>query len=126
MFGEHSRKKGVSRMANSGAWIKDYPAAITVCDVDGKILEMNGTACKMFEKSGGKELIGKNLLDCHPEKAKDKVMGLLKEQLTNCYTIEKDNVKKLVYQAPWYQDKQYMGLVEMVFEIPFEVPHFKR
>lgn len=113
-------------MANNGEWIKDFSVAITVCDTEGKIVEMNEKACKVFEKSGGKKLIGKNLLECHPVKARDKVMGLLKEQSTNCYTIEKDGIKKLIFQAPWYQDSKYMGLVEMALEVPFEMPHFKR
>lgn len=109
-----------------GAWIKEFSAAITVCDSEGIILEMNDKACKMFEKDGGKELIGKNVLDCHPEPARNKLKEMLKARTTNCYTIEKGGIKKLVYQAPWYKDNQHMGLVEAVIEIPAEMPHFKR
>ena len=36
------------------AWIKEFPAAITVCDAEGIILEMNDKAAKTFEKDGGR------------------------------------------------------------------------
>jgi hypothetical protein len=42
------------------------------------------------------------------------------------YTTEKNGIKKLVYQSPWYKDGQYAGFVEFVLEIPFEMPHFIR
>ena len=45
---------------------------------------------------------------------------------TNVYTIEKGGVKKLIYQAPWYQDGEYRGIVELSLPIPFVMPHFVR
>ena len=44
----------------------------------------------------------------------------------NIYTIEKKGIKKLIYQAPWFQDGQLAGLVELSLEIPFDMPHFLR
>ena len=41
-------------------------------------------------------------------------------------TIEKDGVKKLVYQAPWYEDGEYRGLVEVTLVLPDALPHFVR
>jgi PAS domain-containing protein len=109
-----------------GAWIPEFAAAITVCDIDGTILEMNNRACATFAKDGGAALIGTNLYACHPEPARTKVEVLLKSGLPNCYTIEKDGVKKLIYQSPWYEDGKYRGLVEISFPIPSEIPHFVR
>jgi len=40
--------------------------------------------------------------------------------------IEKNGIKKLIYQTPWYQDGQYSGFIEMALEIPFQMPHFVR
>jgi PAS domain-containing protein len=108
------------------AWIKEFPAAATVCDVDGVILEMNDKAARTFEKDGGYELIGKNLLDCHPDPARGKVERLLDGHKANVYTIEKNGVKKLIYQSPWYRNGEYAGFVELSMEIPFELPHFVR
>jgi transcriptional regulator with PAS, ATPase and Fis domain len=107
-------------------WINEFPAAITVCDKEGIILEMNEKSCKTFEKDGGRNLTGSNLYDCHPEPSKTALNELMQKQVTNAYTIEKNGIKKLIYQSPWYDNGQFMGLVEISMEIPFEMPHFVR
>jgi len=111
---------------NEYEWIKEIPAAITVCDAQGIVLEMNDKAAKTFEKDGGGKLIGSNLLDCHPDPANAKVELLLAAHEKNVYTIEKNGVKKLIYQSPWYRNGEYAGFVEISLEIPFEMPHFIR
>jgi transcriptional regulator with PAS, ATPase and Fis domain len=107
-------------------WIKEFPAAITVCDAEGIILVMNDKAAKTFEKDGGYILVGSNMLDCHPDPAREKVERLLAARLKNVYTIEKNGVKKLIYQSPWYKEDAYAGFVEISLEIPQEMPHFIR
>jgi transcriptional regulator with PAS, ATPase and Fis domain len=107
-------------------WVKEFPAAVTVCDVDGIILEMNDKAAKTFEADGGYKLVGSNMLDCHPEPARTKTERLLAAREKNVYTIEKNGVKKLIYQSPWFKDGQYAGFVELSLEIPFELEHFIR
>ena len=111
---------------NEHAWIKDFPAAVTVCDADGVILEMNDKAARTFEKDGGYKLIGANMLDCHPEPARTKTQRLLAAREKNVYTIEKNGVKKMIFQSPWYQNGEYAGFVELSLEIPFEMEHFIR
>jgi hypothetical protein len=108
------------------AWLKEFPGAVTVCDSDGTALEMNDKAVKTFEADGGLALIGKNQLDCHPAKARAELERLMAERQPNIYTIEKNGVKKLIYQSPWYHDGEYAGFIEMSLEIPFEMPHFVR
>jgi transcriptional regulator with PAS, ATPase and Fis domain len=107
-------------------WIKEFPGAVTVCDADGIILEMNDKAARTFEKDGGYALIGKNLLDCHSDLSRGKVQQLLAAHEKNIYTIEKNGVKKLIFQSPWFCDGQYAGFVELSLEIPFEMPHHVR
>ena len=108
------------------AWVEEFPGTITVCDQDGIILEMNDKSAKSYEDEGGRKLIGSNLLACHPEPARSKTKQLLESAQPNIYTIEKNGIKKLVYQSPWYQGGKYAGIVELVLEIPFEMPHFVR
>ncbi len=107
-------------------WLKEFPVAITVCDPDGIVLEMNDKAAKTFASDGGYGLIGANLLDCHPQAAREKLEALMKNRSRNVYTIEKNGIKKLIYQSPWYQNGEYAGFVELSLEIPFELPHFLR
>lgn len=113
-------------IVSSAPWIKEFPGSIIVCDPEGIILEMNDQAARGYEKEGGMKLIGSNLRDCHPAKARVKVEEMLSSRQANIYTIEKRGIKKFVYQSPWYKEGQYAGIVEMVLEIPFEMPHFVR
>lgn len=96
--------------------------AVTVCDKDGKILEMNNRSLQVNQKEE-ENLIGSNVIDCHPEPARTKLLDLMNTQTSNAYTIEKNGVKKLIYQTPWYENGEYMGLVELSIEIPFEMEH---
>ena len=107
-------------------WIKEFPATVTVCDAEGIIVEMNDKAAETYESDGGYALLGRNVLDCHPEQARLKTERLLAAQTKNVYTIEKKGVKKLIYQSPWYKDGQFAGIVELALEIPFELEHFIR
>ena len=112
---------------NEHAWIQEFPAAITVCDADGILLEMNDKAAKTFEADGGRKLIGSNMLDCHPEPSRTKTERLLAAHTKNVYTIEKNGIKKLIYQSPWYKNGEFAGFVELSLEIPFgDLPHFVR
>jgi len=108
------------------AWVREFPGAVTVCDRDGVVLEMNDKSAEVFEGDGGRALIGRNLLDCHPEPARSKLAAMLAAGRANVYTIEKNGVKKLIYQVPWRVDGEYRGFVELSLEIPFEMPHFVR
>jgi len=109
-----------------GDWIEGFSGAVTVCDKEGTILYMNDKAVTTFAKHGGRELIGRNLFDCHPEPARTKLKAMMNERKTNSYTIEKNGVKKLIHQSPWYKNKVYQGFVELSIEIPVEMPHHVR
>jgi hypothetical protein len=108
------------------SWVKEFPGAVLLCDPDGIILEMNDKAALTYVKDGGRLLIGRNVLDCHPEPARSKMAGLLEARQLNVYTIEKNGIKKLIYQSPWYRNGEYAGFLEISVEIPFELPHFVR
>jgi hypothetical protein len=134
------RCKGASKLAQSKApaifetgvempecnWINDFPNSVTICDLHGIILEMNSKAAETYREYGGRELVGKSLLDCHPEPARSKLMKLLESGEQNVYTIEKNGIKKLIYQALWYRDGRRCGAVELALEIPLNLPHFIR
>ena len=107
-------------------WVKEFPGSITVCDPDGIILAMNDKSLQVFQADGVEKLIGTNLLDCHPEPARAKLQRLMDTRTANIYTIEKNGVKQLIYQTPWYRDGRYAGFVELELEIPAQMPHFIR
>jgi transcriptional regulator with PAS, ATPase and Fis domain len=107
-------------------WWKDFSGAVTICDQNGTIVAMNAKSQQTFANSGGAALIGKNVLDCHPEPARTKLKQMLADRKSNSYTIEKKGIKKLIYQTPLFRDSVYAGFVELSLEIPQELPHFVR
>jgi PAS domain S-box-containing protein len=111
-------------MAEAGRWWREFPGAVTVCDRDGVILEMNRKAVATL--GSGKSLVGTNILDCHPEPARSKVRELLASGRTNVYTIEKKGVRKLIHQSPWFENGEMRGLVELSLELPDPLPHHIR
>jgi transcriptional regulator with PAS, ATPase and Fis domain len=107
-------------------WYQGINVAITVCDDQGVIVEMNEQAAQTFAKDGGKKLLGKSFWECHPEPARQKIRQIMEQRKTNSYTIEKNGVKKLIYQTPWYEKNFFRGLVEISMVIPLTMPHFIR
>lgn len=107
-------------------WLNEINAAVTICDIQGKIIYMNDKSAQVFENNGGKNLIGESLFDCHPEPSLTKLKGMLAEGSTNVYTIEKNGTKKIIYQTPWVNRGIISGMVEISFIIPDEMPHFVR
>ncbi len=97
--------------------------AVTVCAKDGTILDMNEKSRRTFLKPGREEIIGQNVLDCHPEPARTLLADMLANPRTNVYTVEKEGVKKLIFQCPWYDDGEYAGFMELSMVLPEEIPH---
>lgn len=102
-------------------WAKEINGNITVCDTEGKIIFMNDNSLAKYG-----DIVGSNLLDCHNSHSQDKIRELIKSGGSNSYTIEKNGIKKFIYQTAWMQDGVVCGLVEFAMEIPEHIPHFVR
>jgi hypothetical protein len=107
-------------------WVRQFAGSIVLCDREGVVLEMNDKAAEGYREEGGRGLVGQNLFDCHPEPSRSRLRQMMDAQQPNVYTVEKHGTKKLVYQTPWYQSGAYAGFIEVVLEIPWQVPHFVR
>ncbi len=106
--------------------IEGLPCAMTICDKQGKILYMNRKATETFSKWGGNSLIGQSLFDCHSYESQEKIKHIIEHGETNAYTIEKDGIRKLIYQTPWFVEGKVEGLVELSLVIPETMPHHIR
>lgn len=106
-------------------WAWGMNCAVTVCDADCRIIYMNERSRATFASHG--DLIGKNLLDCHSPSSVETIHRLLATGGSNCYTIEKQGLRKMIYQTAW-RDKEGTvgGLVEISMIIPAEMPHYVR
>lgn len=105
---------------------RELPFAITVCDKEGNILYMNNKSVSTFQKYGGDAIIGTSLFLYHHGPSAVKLRELLDTGETNAYTIEKNGIKKMIYQSPWFSEGKFAGLIELSLEIPIQMPHFIR
>jgi transcriptional regulator with PAS, ATPase and Fis domain len=110
----------------TGHWVSDFPAEIMVTDTTGIILEMNACAEVIFDADGGRRLLGKDVLACHPEPARTKLAGMMEKQIMNVYFNTEKGEKRFFFQSPWYRDGRFAGFVEISFKVPGEIPHFIR
>ena len=106
-------------------WADEVNYAVTIADRDCRIIYMNTRSRETFCKNG-EELVGKNLMDCHPEHARAIIRKLLKEGGSNAYTITKNGVNKLIFQSAWKIDGKIAGLVETSMVLPENMKHFDR
>jgi len=107
-------------------WTDGFLGAITVCDCDGIVVYMNDLSKKQFAKYDEGGLVGKSLIDCHPEPSRTRLKEMLAEPITNSYTTEKNGIRKMIHQTPWMENNVFKGVIEISFEIPMELPHHKR
>lgn len=105
-------------------WADEIDCAVTICDRDARILYMNERSRQTFARHG--DIIGHDLLGYHPPKAIDKIKEMLANGTDNAYTIEKNGQRKLIFQTPWRENGEVMGLVEFSMVLPADMPHFVR
>lgn len=105
-------------------WAKSVNCGITVCDAEGNIIYMNDKARDIFKSHG--DMVGKNLMPCHSKRSRDIMHHLMESGESNCYTIQKNGIRKMIYQTPWRLDGSTAGLVEISMEIPWEMNHYNR
>lgn len=104
----------------------DFPSAVTITDLDSKVIYMNKKSIQTFEKDGGANLIGKSIIDCHKPESNLIIERMLTTGESNTYTIEKNGLKKLIHQSPWFLDGKVGGLIELSIILPEKMEHFVR
>lgn len=108
-------------------WVRAFPGAVTISDLEHRIIYLNDKAAATWADKGGKALLGTDLQACHNEHSRGIIDRLLSESGTNVYTIEKQGQKKLIHQTVWRDGSgQVAGLVELSLPIPMDMPHYKR
>lgn len=61
-------------------------AAVVICDLEHVIVYMNPAAVDRYAKWGGKDLMGRSLLNCHTEKSREMILKVL-----DWFKASKDN-----------------------------------
>lgn len=57
--------------------IEQDSAPVVICDLNHIIVYMNPAADENYKKSGGHELVGKSLLDCHNERSNEIIRNVV-------------------------------------------------
>jgi transcriptional regulator with PAS, ATPase and Fis domain len=111
---------------SKNTWFKTFPGALMVTDKDGKIINMNDPSAENYKKDGGYDLLGTNAIMCHQGPSLKKIEELYQSHEINTYTISKDGKKKLIYQAPYFENGEFAGMVELSLPLPDMMPHYDR
>ncbi len=79
-------------------------APVVLCNLEHIIIYMNKAAEESYAEEGGATLLGKNLLDCHPPKAREiieKVLNWFRESKDHnmVYEFRNEEVNKDVYMV---------------------------
>ncbi len=82
---------------------------VVICDMEHKIIYMNPSAIKRYEKRGGEKLLGRSLLECHnPESCKKihEVVEWFSKSAENniVYTFYNEKENKDVYMVALRDD----------------------
>lgn len=107
-------------------WVKTFPGAVMVTNKDGKIIDMNDQCAETYKNSGGYDLIGTSAITCHKGASLKKIEDLYRSQEVNIYSITKNGKKKLIFQAPYFEDGVFAGIVELSIPIPDAIHHYNR
>ncbi len=108
-------------MENNDRWVEELDCAVTLCDTEGVALYQNERSLAV-----NGDVRGRSIIPCHNERSQATIRRLIEQGGTNCYTIEKRGVHKMIYQTAWRVDGEVRGLVEFSMEIPPQMPHYLR
>ncbi len=102
-------------------FFKEINVSITVSDTEGNVIYMNDKSKNVFG-----DMVGKNMMSCHKSSSQEIIKRLVDNKETNVYTIQKGDLKKMIYQTPWYENGEIKGLIEYSIILPEEMPHYVR
>lgn len=101
-------------MERKFSYLDTVDFAATVCDREGIVLYQNDRAIK---RDG--DVMGKNLFNCHGEKAGAMIRHMMDAGATNTYQIIRHGKHKLLHQTPWFDaEGAVAGLIELAIDLP--------
>ncbi|MBQ6268875.1 MAG: PAS domain-containing protein [Bacteroidetes bacterium] len=104
------------------SFFNEIDAAITICDLNFKIVYMNNKSKNTFQN----KKIGDDILACHNPHSIEIMNNIISTKKANVYSIDKNGIKKIIYQTPWLENNEVKGLIEFSFVVPVDMPNYKR
>lgn len=92
-------------------------SAIVICNLQHEIIYMNVAAVKNYEKFGGEQLMGKNLLNCHNPKSRERIEQVVQwfaesKEHNLIYTFHNEKQNKDVYMVALREGEGLIGYYE--------------
>ena len=110
--------------AECSQWMEAIGCAVTISDLEGRIIYMNQRARATYKAHG--DLIGKNMMPCHSAASQALILRMLETGETHTYTVKKGGIRKLIFQSPWKKDGVIAGMVELSIPLPENIAHYDR
>lgn len=100
--------------------LNDLHAVIVMVDADMKITWINEIGARNYERFGGREIIGRSLLDCHQPENHGRIQMLFEDFRTQklpglaMERLLEDRRKHIAY-LPSYEDGKFSGCLEIQY-----------
>lgn len=78
-------------------------APVVICSIDHTIIYMNPVAAERYAKSGGYDLVGKSLLNCHNDESNIKI-----REVVAWFAQSRDNNRVFTFYNPKENKDVYM------------------
>lgn len=78
-------------------------APVVVCDVNHTIVYMNPSAAERYANSGGYQLVGQSILDCHNDDSNSKIV-----RVVEWFSQSRDNNRIFTFHNPKENKDVYM------------------
>jgi transcriptional regulator with PAS, ATPase and Fis domain len=111
---------------NKDNWVDCFQGMISVCDTEGRIIEMNQKIADYFASSGGKGLIGTNLFDCHKPVSSEQIRDLMATKKADVYLNDENGKMELVIHAPLFENGLFAGLAEISLPLETSIRKVKK
>lgn len=84
--------------------IDEDRCAVVICNLEHEIIYMNPAAIARYEKSGGADLVGQNLLDCHGSHSQEMIRKVVlwfreSKEHKRIYTFHNEKENRDVYMV---------------------------
>lgn len=92
-------------------------SAVVICNLEHEIIYMNSAAVLNYKKWGGEKLLGRSLMDCHTQKAREKIQQVVdwfaEDKSHNIiYTFHNEKENKDVYMVALRDGERLIGYYE--------------
>jgi len=101
---------------------KNLNAAIVATDADYKVIYQNEKCRQLFKQAfGTSDYIGRSIHECHKAETTELIKTTYQEYLEKTrnlyhYVMDEPGGKITVVNSPFYNDGQFAGVVEFIFE----------